>query len=127
MAQPRDERPALWIGHSFLAVNDVPASTTYWVNLGMRELVARDEFAVLELRGGTHLVLRKADAPVVAGTPCPFDVMVDDIDATRKAYDQKGLAPSAMKVGNIHSSFTVTDPSGYEITVNSTHVGDLPV
>ena len=52
----------------------------------------------------------------------PFDLMVDDLAATHRELRDAGVSVSAVEQGGIHSSFTVTDPSGTEITVNSTHV-----
>lgn len=122
-----DERPAVWVGHVMIGATDVRKSTDYWTRLGMRAIVSRDEFAVLELRGGTHLVVQPAEQPIEAGTPAPFDVMVDDIQAARKRYAELGFEPSELTEGRIHSSFTMTDPSGYRVLVNSSHVGDKPV
>ena len=81
----------------------------------------------LELRGGSHLGVTPAEKPIEPGTPAPFDVMVDDIEAARKAYAELGFEPSELSPGRIHTSFTMTDPSGYRVLVNSSHVGDLPV
>ena len=122
-----NERPPLWVGHLMLHVNDVDVSCEYWSALGMRFIASGDGFAVLELRGGTHLVLLPAESPVEPGTPVPFDVMVDDIDAAHADYAARGLAPSPLREGRIHRSFRLTDPSGYELTVNSTHASDLPL
>lgn len=86
----------------------------------MRE-VGRDEHVViLELRGGTHMVITRGD--VTAPGPAPFDLMVDDLNATHAQWASLGLAPSAIEHGNIHDAFTVTDPDGYVVTVNSSHV-----
>ena len=57
----------------------------------------------------------------------PFDLMVDDIDASHAALTTAGLQPSAIEAGDIHRSFTITEPGGHLITVNSTHVTGLPV
>ena len=38
-----------------------------------------------------------------------------------------GLSPSEISEGEIHSSFTVRDPSGHVVKFNSTHVSDQPV
>ena len=46
--------------------------------IGMRSVVHGPEVAVLELRGGTHLVLI-ANANAVAGE-APFDLMVEDLE-----------------------------------------------
>jgi catechol 2,3-dioxygenase-like lactoylglutathione lyase family enzyme len=50
-------RPSVWIGHTVLTVGDVDRSADYWQGLGMREVERNQHVAVLELRGGTHLVL----------------------------------------------------------------------
>ena len=122
-----DERPPVWIGHMLLKVADIEKSKDYWIGLGMRHIASGDGFSVLELRGGTHIVLLPSEEPIEPGTPTPFDLMVEDIDATRKEFEERGLAPSKMVEGNIHHSFTVRDPSGYDVTFNSTHVSDQPV
>ena len=113
-------RPSVWIGHARLAVRDVNRSADYWRALGMREIERNPQIAVLELRGGTHLVLLPGDPP--ADADAPFDLMVDDLEATHAQWEADGLEPSAIARGRIHSSFTVVDPDGYRLTVNSSHV-----
>ena len=113
-------RPSVWIGHTVLTVRDVDRSADYWQRLGMREVERNEHVAVLELRGGTHLVL-------VPGTPAegadaPFDLMVDDVDATHAAWEARGLDLSPIERGRIHAAFTMRDPDGYRVTVNSSHV-----
>ena len=123
----KDPRPEVWVGHVVLPTPDVMRANEYWTAVGMRAITDGDGFAVLELRGGTHLVLVGSDAPIAAGSPCPFDLMVEDIDAAHARYADLGFEPSEMKRGEIHDSFTLVDPSGYLVTVNSSHVSDLPV
>ena len=113
-------RPSVWIGHAVLTVGDVDRSADYWRRLGMREVERNDHVAVLELRGGTHLVL-------VPGTPAddadvPFDLMVDDLDEVHAEWKARGLDPSPIERGRIHAAFTMHDPDGYRVTVNSSHV-----
>ena len=115
-----EARPPVWIGHAVLAVGDIERSSTFWTTIGMREVERNPHVAVLELRGGTHLVL-------VPGTPtgdadAPFDLMVDDLDATHANWAEQGLDVSPIERGRIHSSFVVRDPDGYRVTVNSSHV-----
>jgi len=115
-----DERPPLWIGHAVLRVSDVNRSADFWRDVGMREVERNPHVAVLELRGGTHLVL-------VPGTPAPdtdapFDLMVEDLEATREQWQSLGLDPSPIEQGRIHAAFRVCDPDGYRVTVNSSHV-----
>ncbi len=126
-SRSEDPRPPVWVGHVVLGVADLEKSKKYWTRLGLRFIASGEGFAVLELRGGTHLVLLPAETPVASGTPAPFDLMVDDLEATRERWAGLGLAPSAIERGRIHASFRVRDPSGYDVTVNSSHVGDRPV
>jgi len=113
-------RPPVWIGHAVLSVNDVNRSADFWHDLGMREVERNEHVAVLELRGGTHLVLVPGTPP--EGADAPFDLMVDDFDATYADWKARGLDPSPIERGHIHASFTVRDPDGYRVTVNSSHV-----
>ena len=62
----------------------------------MREVERNEHVVVLELRGGTHLVL-------VPGTPAtgdaPFDLMVDDLDATHTSVERSRASTSATSSG----------------------------
>ena len=122
-----DERPPVWIGHMFLAATDVEKTATFMRKIGMRDIFQSDSIVVLELRGGTHLLLQPTADAIAPGTKAPFDLMVDEIDASHAEFEKLGLSPSTIEDGRIHRSFTISDPSGYEITVNSTHVSNLPV
>ena len=94
-------------------------------NIGMRPIAKGDDFAVLELRGGTHLVLLSRDE--VEPTEAPFDLMVDDLEATRERFVEIGLSPTEIASGRIHRCFYVQEPSGHRIKVNSTHVSERAV
>jgi len=82
---------------------------------------------VLELRGGTHVVVRQAEQPPEPGTRAPFDLMVDDVDATHRDYAEKGLSPSPIRRGRIHDAFEVAGPAGWVFTINSSHASGRPV
>jgi catechol 2,3-dioxygenase-like lactoylglutathione lyase family enzyme len=103
-----------------LAVSDIERSADFWRDLGLREIERNPHVAVLELRGGTHLVI--VPGTPTAGSDAPFDLMVEDLDATREQWLERGLDPSPIERGRIHSAFTVSDPDGYRVTVNSSHV-----
>ena len=122
-----DERPPVAIGHVSLPVSDVGLSTKYFVKLGLRSIHESKKFTVLELRGGTHLILSPADEKIIPGAKAPFDLMVDNVEVARRNYEEKGMEPSGIENGKIHSWFTLIDPSGYEITITSTHAGDRTV
>ena len=85
----------------------------------MRQVERNEQMTIFELRGGTHLLLFQADP-----TPgdAPFDLMVDDIDATHAAWSSSGLAVSEIERGRIHDGFNLTDPDGYVVSVRNSHV-----
>ncbi|HEV2334902.1 MAG TPA: VOC family protein [Stellaceae bacterium] len=126
MASPTDQRPPVAIGHVRLPVKDVGAAARWLEVVGLRPIVTREELAVLELRGGTRVVVRQSEAPA-PGTAAPFDLMVDDVDAAHRDYAEKGLAPSPISRGRIHDSFVVAGPDGWAFTVNSSHASGRPI
>lgn len=125
----QDDRPPVWIGHITLATRDLSGTQDFMVQLGMRPVADGDKFAVLELRGGTHLVVLQSDSADLG--PVGFDLMVEDIDATHREFVEKfreqGIRPSEIEPGSIHRSFRMTSPAGHVVTFNSTHVSDQPV
>jgi len=122
---PTDERPRVWVGHVALRTPDIKATRDFMEVLGMRPIAQGDDFAVLELRGGTHLLVLPSTEP--ASGSAYFDLMVEDLDATYAQLQALGLFPSEIQPGGIHRSFTVSAPSGHTITFNSSHVSDKPV
>jgi hypothetical protein len=122
-----DERPPVAIGHVFVRVGDVRAATEFFVLVGVRPIVEKDDFAVLELRGGTHIVVRAAEEGIEPGTKIPFDFIVDDVRATHQAFVDRGLEPGPLEEGRIHDGFELTAPDGQILKINSTHAGDRPV
>lgn len=117
-----DQAPPVWVGHVSVPVSSVEVSAPFWRRLGMRQVFIGDSVAVLELRGGTHVVLHPTDSPIEPGTPAPFDLMVEDLAATRERLIADGLEPTPIVPGRIHASFTVPDPNGYTVKFNSSHV-----
>ncbi len=122
-----DQRPPVAVGHVRRTVSNVGAAARWFEMVGLRPIVTRDELAVLELRGGTHVVVRQAEEPPAPGTRAPFDLMVDDVDATHRDYAEKGLSPSSISRGRIHDSFEVAGPDGWAFTVNSSHASGQPI
>ncbi|MBV8935861.1 MAG: VOC family protein [Alphaproteobacteria bacterium] len=127
MSQTVDQRPPVAVGHVWLPATDVTRADQWLQSVGLRRIFADGGLAVLELRGGTHVVVRKADQPPAEGAAAPFDLMVDDIEAARRDYAAKGLAPSEISRGRIHDSFHLTGPDGYDFTVTSSHAGGRAV
>lgn len=127
MARTTDKRPPVAVGHVRLNVTDVGAAARWLEEVGLRPIVTMDELAVLELRGGTHVVVRQTEPPPKPGTGAPFDLMVDDVDAAHRAYAKKGLSPSPIRRGRIHDSFELPGPGGWTFTVNSSHASGKPI
>jgi len=126
-ARTADRRPPVAVGHVFFAATDVAAAGSWFAAAGLRPIADGDGYAVLELRGGTHLVVTERARKPRKGTAAPFDLMVDDIDAARRDYVARGLKPSPIRRGNIHDSFRVAGPDGCEVTINSSHAGKRAV
>lgn len=122
-----DERPPVWVGHVYLDTDRMAASVGFMRAIGMRPVFEGPEVSVFELRGGTHLVLMRKDS--VAPGPAPFDLMVDDLHATHRAFAAQGLAPTAIEARPAidHEVFELREPAGHLFTVFSTHVSDKPV
>lgn len=117
-----DNRPTVAIGHVQLLVSDVSRATDFFIKLGLRYIHQSEDIAMLELRGGTHLILKQAKRYIMtAGTKAPFDLMVDNIVATRNACISNGLFPSPIENDQVHSWFIINGPDGYLITIISSH------
>lgn len=115
-----EERPPVWTGHVVAYAHDPERTAAFYEEIGMRPVAAFPDFAVLELRGGTHLVVRRAEDHV--GSPLEWDLMVEDLAATHAAWEAAGHEVGAIERGPIHETFVVHDPAGNSITVFSTHV-----
>jgi hypothetical protein len=127
LKETASERPPVAIGHVRMAIGEVAAATGFLESLGLRWIHQGDDFAVLELRGGTHVILSRTDGPVAPGTAAPFDLMVDDVEAMRTAYAAKGISVSEITSGSIHSTFKVTGPEGYILRITSPHTAGRTV
>ena len=122
-----DGRPRLAVGHVNLEVEDVGDACAFFVRHGMRDIFKGEDFGVLELRGGTHLVLSRAGGAVEPGRKAPFDLMVDDIDAARTEFTEAGTAATEITRGRVHDTFYIEGPGGWRFAVTSSHAGDRAV
>ena len=122
-----DARPRLAVGHVRLEVEDVGEAYAFFVRHGMRDIFKGEDFGVLELRGGTHLVLSRTRAPIEPGRKASFDLMVDDIDAARAEFTGAGVTATEIERGRIHDTFHIEGPGGYRFAVTSSHAGDRAV
>ena len=122
-----DLRPSVWIGHVVLETDRLRDSAEFMQKIGMRSVHEGSEVAILELRGGTHLILARKNE-VVPGT-APFDLMVDDLHQAHRLFTSLGLQPTAIEAipDAGHELFTIQEPAGHVISVYSSHVDGRPV
>lgn len=127
MSKTKDERPPVAVGHVHLPVKNVSATCAFLEELGLRPVIERDTVAVLELRGGTHLIVEKSRKRTKDGTQAPVDFMVDDVKKARAKYAKMGMKPTPIKTNRVHSSFFIPGPDGWSFKITSSHATDQPV
>ena len=122
----QDLRPPVWVGHVVLETARLEETAQFMRKVGLRPIVRRPNVAVLELRGGTHLVL--VSKPEVVAGEASFDLMVEDLRATHQRFIGLGLAPTPIEtVSDNHERFLVREPAGNVISFFSNHVSGQPV
>ena len=121
--------PPIAIGHVTLQVSDVSCAAGFYRDMGLRPVLEREELAILELRGGTHLLLFQTSDKINSGAVSIFDFMVEDIKAAHAAMRGAGIEGTAIREDDIagHLWFEVTDPDGYVLRVFSSHTEGRPV
>lgn len=115
-AETTDTRPRFAIGHMTLAANDVASLAEFYTAIGMRLVVDMGQAVIVELRGGTHLIIRFGQ-----GGQASLDFIVDDIEDTRVAMVAAGATATSIRRGSPHDTFTATDPEGNTLVVHSNH------
>src|SRR6516165_7005232 len=93
----KNDRPGIWIGHVTRRVRNVKESTEFFAALGLRTVMAGPQMAILELRGGTHLLLFADQAEYKRIPNDNFDLMVMDLEAFHESLDSKGIRVSKLK------------------------------
>jgi len=119
-------RPPVWIGHVVLETDRLEESAAFMKQIGLRSIVERPQVAVLELRGGTHLVL--IAKPTITPGDAPFDLMVEDLHATHASFVEQGLDPTPIeRLSREHEHFKLREPAGHIISFLSNHASGQPV
>jgi catechol 2,3-dioxygenase-like lactoylglutathione lyase family enzyme len=118
-----DPRPSVAIGHTRLHCGDVERSKSFYMSLGMRLCQSFPGVHVLELRGGTHLLLIQSPDGMMEILDTPFDLIVDDIEGYRNHLVGQGLQCSEVSFLELigHYRLLVTDPDGRKVAIHSTH------
>ena len=120
-----DSRPLAALGHAQMKTRSVEPTAQRLEAIGVRPIVVREGLAVMELRGGTHIVIREAQDG--EQYEAPFDLMYDDIDRAHELLARSGFDVSEIERGQIHDSFWGVAPEGFRIRINSSHASDQPV
>ena len=141
-----DNLPAAALGHFVMKVADLGVSYQFYADLGLRQIGIFPDVAIIELRGGTHILLfpqnDEAPFPLTAshlGQRGAFftehlDLLIngktrDDLEVYRATLLKNGIAPGEITQERLfgHDYFQLADPDGHGVTVYTSHVGELPV
>ena len=138
-----DAPPPVGVGHMSLTVADLEASHSFYLDLGLRPLGKGDGMAILELRGGTHLLLfQQTAAAAGAERDGPFDDAgvrsvdlmlaartLDDLNRFRDSLIARGHAADPIPERRFygHYIFKARDPDGHQVTVSTSHASEYPV
>jgi catechol-2,3-dioxygenase len=130
----------LAVGHLVFKVADLKSSCQFYSNLGLPPFAIDEEIAIIELRGGTHLILLSIDplagediAESVTGQfhkklSEQFDLMIkgkglDDLKKYRLELISRGIAAGEIPDETFfgHHLFCIKDPDGNGITIYTSH------
>ena len=117
--------PTVSVAHVVLYTDRMAESAQFMRAVGMVSIFDGPQVSIYELRGGTHLLLMHRET-VVAGE-APFDLMVDDVQASQQHFTALGLAPSPIEARPAidHEIFTLREPAGHVFMFFSSHATSL--
>jgi catechol 2,3-dioxygenase-like lactoylglutathione lyase family enzyme len=135
----------LAVAHLVFKVADLKSSCGFYSNLGIPPFYIEEKIAIIELRGGTHLVLLSVDDPAgedIAesltgqfhkGFSEQFDLMIkgkdlDELRQYRSELISRGIAAEEIPDETFygHYLFCIKDPDGHGITIYTSHRIDVP-
>ena len=130
----------LAVAHLVFKVADLKSSCQFYSKLGLPPFATDDKVAIIELRGGTHLLLLSVDEP--AGEEIAesltgqfhkrfseqFDLMIegkglDELKKYRLELLSRGIAAGEIPDETFfgHYLFCIKDPDGNGITIYTSH------
>jgi catechol-2,3-dioxygenase len=130
----------LAVAHLVFKVADLKSSCQFYSNLGLPPFATDEKVAIIELRGGTHLLLLSVDEP--AGEDIAesltgqfhkrfseqFDLMIKGKDLNELKKYRLELISRGIAAGEIpdetffgHHLFCIKDPDGNGITIYTSH------
>ena len=138
--------PAAAFGHFVMQVNDIDTSYQFYTKLGLRPFGIFPDLAIIELRGGTHILFFSKNDELPSSLSSGhlgqrgasfnerLDLMIDgksrsDLELYRTTLMEKGLSVDAIAQDQLfgHDYFQLTDPDGNGITVYTSHTRELSV
>ena len=130
----------LAVAHLVFKVADLKSSCQFYSNLGLPPFCIEEKVAIIELRGGTHLLLLSVDEPAgedVAESVTgqfhkrfseQFDLMIegkglDELKKYRSELISRGIAAGEIPDETFygHYLFCIKDPDGHGITIYTSH------
>jgi catechol 2,3-dioxygenase-like lactoylglutathione lyase family enzyme len=130
----------LAVAHLVFKVADLKSSCEFYSNLGLPPFAIDGKVAIIELRGGTHLLLLSGDEPAgedIAGSWTGqfhkrfserFDLMIKGKDLNELKQYRSELISRGIAAGEIpdetffgHHLFCIKDPDGNGITIYTSH------
>jgi catechol-2,3-dioxygenase len=130
----------LAVAHLVFKVADLKSSCKFYSSLGIPPFAIDEEGAIIELRGGTHLILLSVDQPTGEGVAESvtgqfhkrfseqFDLMIkgkglDELKKYRLALISRGIAAGEIPDETFfgHHLFCIEDPDGNGITIYTSH------
>ena len=130
----------LAVAHLVFKVADLKSSCQFYSNLGIPPFAIDEEVAIIELRGGTHLLLLEVNQ--LAGEDVAqsltgqfykrfseqFDLMIegkslDELKKYRSELISRGIAAGEIPDETFfgHHLFCIKDPDGNGITIYTSH------
>src|SRR5579862_8803110 len=130
----------LAVAHLVFKVADLKSSCQFYSNLGIPPFFSDEEVAIIELRGGTHLILLSVDSMAGEGVAESltgqfhkrlaeqFDLMikgkgVNELKKYRSELISRGIAAGEIPDETFfgHHVFCIKDPDGNGITIYTSH------
>jgi catechol-2,3-dioxygenase len=130
----------LAVAHLVLKVADLNNSCQFYSNLGIPPFAVEEKMAIIELRGGTHLLLLEVDQLAGEGVAQSltgqfhqrfserFDLMIKGKDLNELKKYRLELISRGIAAGEIpdetffgHHLFCIKDPDGNGVTIYTSH------
>ena len=130
--------PGLAVAHLVFKVADLKISCQFYSNLGLPPfaMIEDEHVAIVELRGGTHLLLLEGEADMAESVTGQFhkrlseqfDLMIegkglDELKKYRSELISRGIAAGEIPDETFfgHYLFCIKDPDGNGITIYTSH------